>query len=110
MTDAPEAPRQEREALADFIYENGPLDACASRIGAGLLAERILAAGYVTPEAHAAALREAWEARERLMKWFTHSGASITSRWDRIPPEERVAIVEGFRALTPPAPKGDARE
>jgi hypothetical protein len=100
MTDAPEAPRQEREVLTTALNRlrlafapspgpggsftpRGSLDELALSASDGgdlndvdfaahnCLDELIhaaeavanqTAAGYVTPEAHAAALREAWEA------------------------------------------------
>jgi hypothetical protein len=63
MTDAPEAPRQEREALARLI---DPFSQGAPDNDAGEAADRILAAGYVTPEAHAAALAASQAEVERL--------------------------------------------
>jgi hypothetical protein len=67
VTDAPgAAPRQEREALAEIIRRHieaafasaipEPWEVAEKR--AGWCAEDILAAGYVTPEAHAAVVAE----------------------------------------------------
>jgi hypothetical protein len=74
MTDAPETPRQEREALAKFLWE---LDGNPAREWLDVLTEsqrqrymdkagEILAAGYVTPEALAASQAEVARLRERI--------------------------------------------
>lgn len=46
-----------------------------------------------------AKLAKAREALRMLDKWFTPSGSSVRARWDRIPPEERLAIVNAVRAV-----------
>ncbi len=37
------------------------------------------------------------EALEMLFKFFDCSGEAINSRWDKVPPEDRVAIVKAAR-------------
>jgi hypothetical protein len=121
VTDAPEAsPRQEREALAEIIRRHIEAAWEVPEKRAGWCAEDIIDAGYVPPEAHAAALREAWEAgrdaaaREAdgvaadypdgaagvhvALRALARQSANIAKR-----------CAERIRALTPPAPKGDDR-
>lgn len=38
------------------------------------------------------------EAAEMLLKWFDGSGSGIKARWERIHPEERLKIINAFRA------------
>lgn len=45
-----------------------------------------------------AAAPDLLEAASRLFKWFDKSGSAVNARWDRIPAEERAAIVSDFRA------------
>jgi hypothetical protein len=80
MTDAPEAPRQEREALRLALvkgYEDNGLHFADT-------ADDLLAAGYVTPEAHAAALAASQADAARLrdvLKLF----AERAERYDDTP-------------------------
>jgi len=45
-----------------------------------------------------AAAPEMLAALQMIDKWFTPTGSSVRSRWDRIPSVERLAIVEAVRA------------
>jgi hypothetical protein len=88
MTDAPVAPRQEREALAEIIWRGRFYSDTGDR-----LAGDILAAGYVTPEAHAAAIREAVDAeRARIIQ-------GLKDEADVLPCAEDAAVIQSCAEL-----------
>jgi hypothetical protein len=141
MTDAPEAPRQEREALAALIDEQAwAKNTKTSRLDREIslrIADRIITAGYVTPEAHAAAiaelrayfsdlpnylaeledkidahaaaLREAWEAGRDAAADEIAPAADMTEEELTKYGRDCRRHSERILALTPPAPKGDDR-
>jgi hypothetical protein len=57
-----------------------------------------------TLRAQQSALEAAEGASSQLIefyeKWFKTTGSSVSQRWDRIPPEERLAVVTLLAALT----------
>jgi hypothetical protein len=133
VTDAPEAHRQAREALARLI-DPAVFDPEHRRLMMGGVApgreeialeaaDQVLSAGYVTPEAHAAALREAWEARKLLQltaaileaEMGRRGGEPFSGTWHfptldiRSTVPEAIDKAAAFLALTPPAPKGNDR-
>jgi hypothetical protein len=92
---APASPRPEREALARLI---DPFSQGAPSDEAGEAADRIPAAGYVTPSAHAAALRERWEAgRDAVTRLIAARIADWSDGWRR-----GHMLLDDARALTPP--------
>jgi hypothetical protein len=73
------------------------------------------AAGYVTPEPHAAALREAWKAgRDAVIAEAERGAGEIGVLLDPTDAQrnKQLALLQlaaNASALTPPAPKGDDR-
>ena len=116
------SPWQEREALERLIAGKDESQAYTAQV-VRPIADRIIAAGYVTPEAHAAALRKAWEAGRDAGKGICdkraiQNFATVDKHLTRNPAraalyqfagEEAMGSAAEIHALTPPAPKGDDR-
>jgi hypothetical protein len=91
-----------RSMLRNFaLVEHGHCRWCSAEVANGGVTHK--------PTCTVSIIELALEERDRLRealgmfnKWFDNSGAAISARWDRVPPEERVAIVKAFRALVRP--------
>jgi hypothetical protein len=109
VTDAPEAsPRQEREALWKLLTEHDRDDGgyIKEPPSPSQQVERILAAGYVTPEAHAAVVAD----NERLLETLSEHGDDLDdldAKRPTLPPCARHGRRDGMRrprrsSKTPP--------
>ena len=79
-----------RPVPVDYITEGGDTNVIAVMSGSGREDQKLAHLFAAAPDLKAFT--------ERFYKWFDMSGAAISARWDRIPPEERMALVKDAAA------------